>query len=61
MGKAGATDEALDLLETVIAAGWGVNDFYLDMNPEWDFIRAEPRFQALVETARLQREALAKP
>jgi TolB-like protein len=59
--KAGATDEALDLYEAVVAAGWGISDFYLEMNPEWDFIRAEPRFQALVETARLRREALAKP
>jgi len=43
----GETDQALDLLESAIQAGW--HDYYTRQHdPRWDPIRDRPRFQALM-------------
>jgi TolB-like protein/Tfp pilus assembly protein PilF len=60
IGMAGRREQALDLLDELVEAGWDINDWFLTLSPEWDFLRLEPRFQDLVEKARQKREALAQ-
>jgi adenylate cyclase len=45
--RAGLRNEALDLLERVFARGWGKRD-WVEHDPDYDSLRDEPRFKALV-------------
>ena len=47
--RLGHADEAIALLERVSAQGWGQRD-WLERDPDYDSIRADPRFQKLVRT-----------
>ena len=49
--RAGLKDEALTLLEQTFARGLGNLD-WIENDPDYDSIRNEPRFQALLETLR---------
>ena len=44
----GHSDEALDRLEMLLSIPSLVTTTVLDLDPTWDPIRDEPRFQALV-------------
>ena len=45
--QAGLKEEALKLLEHCFAQGWGKRD-WIEHDPDYDSIRDEPRFQALL-------------
>jgi adenylate cyclase len=47
--KLGQTDRAIELLERVSAQGWGQRG-WLERDPDYDSLRADPRFQRLVKT-----------
>jgi adenylate cyclase len=44
-------DEALDMLESVFGKGWGKRDWIAN-DPDYDPLRAEPRFKAMLEKLR---------
>jgi adenylate cyclase len=44
-------DEALDMLERVFGKGWGKRD-WIENDPDYDSLRAEPRFRAMMEKLR---------
>jgi len=46
--KAGLKEEALEYLERVFARGWGKRD-WVEHDPDYDSLRDDPRFKALVE------------
>ena len=46
----GDRDEAIRLLQTLSARPNGPNYGYLHLHPDWDALRGEPRFEALVAT-----------
>ncbi len=46
-GLAGQTDAALDDIEHALALGWGVSPWLLKLDPSWDFLRGNPRFDAM--------------
>lgn len=46
--KLGQSDEALLLLERAFVNGWGKRD-WIDHDPDYDILRDNPRFQALLE------------
>jgi adenylate cyclase len=46
--RLGLKDEALDLLERVLAKGWGKKDWIVN-DPDYDSLREEPRFIAMLE------------
>lgn len=56
-GMAGLTDEAIDNLEISLDQGMKMNYWWLTLNPEWDFLHDNERFQQLVERARIEMEA----
>ena len=45
--RQGLNDEALDLLERVLSKGWGKRD-WIEKDPDYDSLRAEPRFIAMM-------------
>ena len=45
--RAGMKDEAIDILERVFSRGWGKLD-WVKVDPDYDSLRAEPRFQRLL-------------
>jgi adenylate cyclase len=45
--RLGLKDEALDLLERVLGKGWGKKD-WIENDPDYDSLRAEPRFKAMM-------------
>ncbi len=45
--RQGLNDEALDLLERVFNKGWGKKE-WIDNDPDYDSLRAEPRFIAMM-------------
>ncbi len=45
--KLGETQPALDCLEKCVARGLGRRE-WLERDPDWDSVRAEPRFQAVL-------------
>jgi adenylate cyclase len=49
--RAGMKEEALGLLERTFAKGFGKRD-WIENDPDYDSIRDEPRFQALLERLR---------
>ncbi len=46
--KAGQKEEALQLLERVFARGWGKRD-WVEHDPDYDCLRDDPRFKAMLE------------
>lgn len=46
-GLAGQTDAALDDIEQALELGWGVSPWLLKLDPSWDFLRGNPRFDAM--------------
>jgi len=46
--KAGYTDKGLSTLERAFSMGYG-NKAWIEMDPDYDSIRNEPRFKALLE------------
>jgi non-specific serine/threonine protein kinase len=46
--RAGQKEKALELLEKTFARGWGKRD-WIDHDPDYDSLRDDPRFQAMVE------------
>jgi non-specific serine/threonine protein kinase len=49
--KAGRREEMLELLEKVMARGWGKRE-WIDHDPDYDLVRDDPRFQALLAKLR---------
>lgn len=49
--RAGLKEEALALLERTFARGWGKRD-WIENDPDYDSIRDDPRFQAMLEKLR---------
>jgi len=47
-GKAGKKNEALNLLELAVGKGFGKRD-WIEHDPDYDCLRGEPRFQALLK------------
>jgi TolB-like protein/Flp pilus assembly protein TadD len=47
----GLKQEALDRLERMLGRGWGKKD-WIEHDPDYDALRGEPRFQALIERLR---------
>jgi len=45
--RQGLNAEALDLLERVLSKGWGKRD-WIEKDPDYDSLRAEPRFIAMM-------------
>jgi TolB-like protein/Flp pilus assembly protein TadD len=48
LGRAGQSDEAIDILERLIQIPDGPTVIDLKLGPSWDMLRDNPRFQALV-------------
>jgi len=46
-GLAGQTDAALDDIEQALELGWQVSPRLLQLDPSWDFLRGNPRFDAM--------------
>jgi adenylate cyclase len=46
--RAGQKEKALELLEKTFARGWGKRD-WIDHDPDYDSLRDDPRFQAMLE------------
>ena len=46
-GLAGQTDAALDDIEQALELGWEVSPWVLKLDPSWDFLRGNPRFEAM--------------
>ena len=46
-GLAGRTDAALDDIEQALELGWEVSPWLLKLDPSWDFLRGNPRFDAM--------------
>ena len=49
--KLGRKEEALKILEDVFARGWGKRD-WIENDPDYDSLRDDPRFQALLDNLR---------
>jgi hypothetical protein len=47
----GEKEEALAFLERIFARGWGKRD-WIDHDPDYDILRDDPRFQALLAKLR---------
>jgi len=45
--SSGDIEAALDQLEILKGVGWNMNPWVLALNPEWDFMRGNPRFDVL--------------
>lgn len=45
--RSGDIEAALDQLEILFDSGWDMNPWLLALNPEWDFMRGHPRFDAM--------------
>ena len=45
--RLGLKEEALAILERVCSRGWGKRD-WIDQDPEYDLLRDDPRFKALM-------------
>ena len=46
--RSGDIEGALDRLEILMDIGWDMSHWMLALDPEWDFLRGNPRFDALV-------------
>jgi tetratricopeptide (TPR) repeat protein len=46
--RAGLKEEALEILERVFGRGWGKRD-WVDHDPDYDPVRADPRFQRMLD------------
>jgi TolB-like protein/Flp pilus assembly protein TadD len=49
--RVGMKEEALELLEKTFARGWGKRD-WIEHDPDYDSLRGDPRFQAMLEKLR---------
>ena len=49
---AGATEEALDLLETAIDLGWFSPEFWVRHDKSFEYLHGDERFERLMERAR---------
>ena len=47
--RLGETEDAIDMLETLLSQPGELSAALLRLDPEWDSLRDDPRFQALVE------------
>jgi hypothetical protein len=57
-GMAGNIDTAIDMLEVLLDLGWYMNYWILSLDPEWDFLRENERFQQLLDRARLEMDEM---
>jgi hypothetical protein len=56
-GMAGETDQALDMIEELLQVGFDMNYWFLELSPEWDFLRDNERFGRLLDSAKAKVEA----
>jgi TolB-like protein/Tfp pilus assembly protein PilF len=57
LGMSGYEDEAFELLKRLVSIGYDMNYWILTHSPDWDFLRDDPRFDALLEQAGQEMEA----
>jgi TolB-like protein/Tfp pilus assembly protein PilF len=57
LGMSGYEDEAFELLKRLVSIGYDMNYWILSHSPDWDFLRDDARFDALLEQARQEMEA----
>jgi TolB-like protein len=56
-GMAGETDRALDMIEELLQVDFDMNYWFLELSPEWDFLRGNERFGQILARAQTRLEA----